>query len=454
MRRRSIQRPLLIYALFFMLALAISVVTIGALSLLRTARATQRELLAAEAVRISETASWPVIRDVFAGVNHEHGIGVVGPGTSALGLTLEDARVAAARPEANDSIGAIPLRSPGEEAYVVFRTEPALGFAIAQREIRTLLAFALIIAVTFGALLAVLISRLVLSPIGDLQRVASGIDLSDPVLGGAGIETPNEVAEVAQTFRRTIRKLQEERENIARARDELETMQAGLIRASKLASVGRLAAGVAHEIGNPLSAVLGYLDLLRRGLEPKDQQDVLERSEKELRRIHDTIKKLLTYARADESKEAIGPFSSGAVAADTIALLRGHPALRSVEMSDGIGSTAIDVIGRPTALQQVLMNLMINAGHAGAKTISLRREVSEDRVAVSVKDDGAGIAPEILEHIFDPFFTTKAPGEGTGLGLAVSRSLVEAMDGALEVSSRPGEGATFTIRLPKAEGGG
>lgn len=456
MRRRSIQRPLLIYSLFFTVALAVSLVTLASLSLLRSVRLAQRDILAREALGFAERLDWRDVERMVASGQPELGeqLGVVSPELPALGLSLEQARAAAVRPDPEGSFGALPLRSEGLEAYVVYRLPPGTAFAAARHEIRNLLLIAVAIATLFGVLLALLIMRLVSAPLADLQRVASDVELVEPMLESE-VETPNEVAEVAQTFRRTVRQLQEDRQKLEKQHQELERMQAGLIRASKLASVGRLAAGVAHEIGNPLAAVLGYLGLMRRGLGEKETAEVLERSVKELNRIHETIRKMLTYARADESEEAAVPIATGKVVADTIDLLRGHPALRGVEIEVELEpAEELDALGRSGALQQVLMNLLINAGHAAAAAeapqVRLRRVLEEETVSLIVSDRGPGIPEEVIEHVFDPFFTTKPPGEGTGLGLAVSRALVEAMNGELSVESRPGEGAVFTVRLPRA----
>jgi two-component system, NtrC family, sensor kinase len=230
-------------------------------------------------------------------------------------------------------------------------------------------------------------------------------------------------------------------------------MQASLVRASKLASVGRLAAGIAHEIGNPLAAVQGYLSLLKSGLADDQRQEVLERSVKELGRIHETIKKLLTYARkGDEQDEPPSPISIETVLAEALSLVKGHPAIRICEIDNQVVSDQPDAIAHPGRLNQVLVNLLLNAGQAMAETepkrITISKRADGEKVTLLVKDTGPGIPEGKREQIFDPFFTTKAPGEGTGLGLAISRSLMEAMDGDLEVVDSD-VGATFAVRLKK-----
>ena len=293
------------------------------------------------------------------------------------------------------------------------------------------------------------IIRLVLQPITALERVAAdvshGLDLDQ---AGA----PHEVAEVAQTFQRTLRQLKRERAEIERQHLELERMQQSLIRSEKLASVGRLAAGVAHEIGNPLAAVLGYLSLLKRGLDEQATMDVIERSSKELRRIHETIKKLLTYARQDET----GPVEQldlKPVLADAALLLRGHPALSGVLFETSFDLEPSDVLGRAGPIGQIVVNLVVNAAQAvreggGADPkVWLTMFRQDDGIWVEVADNGPGVPRDKREQIFDPFYTTKPPGEGTGLGLAVSRALAESMGADLTVGEASQGGARFVLKL-------
>ncbi|MCC7380256.1 MAG: hypothetical protein IT384_00390 [Deltaproteobacteria bacterium] len=458
MRRGSIKRPLLIYAVLFTVGISLAVATVASVALLRATRRVQIEALARDAQNYAQRAAWPEVGRVILRERgrNEPRIRAVGPDGVTLGIDLATARQLAAHPDRTSTLGAFRVTTGETEAYVVYQIDPSIALAAARPEIQTLLVFALSLALLFGLLLASLLSRLVLAPLGDLQLAASAAVIEGPLATG-DTSAPNEVSEVAHTFRRTLRKLAEERRELERQKNELERMQDQLVRASKLASVGRLAAGVAHEIGNPLAAVLGYLDLMRRGLGPEETRDALERSTRELNRINDIIRKLLAYARADEPREPVQPMATGLVVADALVLVRGHPLLRGIELVDGVEpKSEVDALGRPGPLGQVLVNLLINAAHAlnaragaGAR-IEVRRRYTEREVELSVIDNGPGIPAALRDQVFDPFFTTKPPGEGTGLGLAVSRSLMEAMQGDLSVTDSPSEGATFTLRLPRA----
>ena len=284
------------------------------------------------------------------------------------------------------------------------------------------------------------------------------------------------------------RRLEEHVAELTRINEELEAAQSHLIRSEKLASVGRLAAGVAHEVGNPLAAILGFVSLLqRKGDQDPKTADYLQRIEKETSRIHEILQDLLDYSRP--ARVELQPVSVAAVLEESIKLLgpmkrfrKAHPIIAS---SPDLPAASCD----PRRLKQVLINLLLNAADEVPKdeprvaAVAYAFDPGEDPepayravlagaddagelpefdapaeriafpsgcrvVAVAVTDNGAGIAEEDLEHVFDPFFTTKEPGQGTGLGLAVSSSIVEAFDGLLLVQSRRGEGTRFQVWLP------
>ncbi len=228
-----------------------------------------------------------------------------------------------------------------------------------------------------------------------------------------------------------------------------------IIQAEKLASLGQLAAGVVHEINNPMTAVSCYAEALlhlarARGPEGEAEREklskILESSQRVLRFTHD----LVTYARPARDKpervplqavlEQAAGFCEHVLSKAQVRVLRDYaaqPVLRAVRGN----------------LVQVFVNLLTNAAHAtapgGRVTLSLHTEGRE--AVVRVADTGAGIAPEHLAHVFEPFFTTKSEGQGTGLGLSIVQGIVENHGGRIGVASTPGEGATFTVRLPLSD---
>jgi len=236
-----------------------------------------------------------------------------------------------------------------------------------------------------------------------------------------------------------------------RADEERGRMQAQLVRSDKLASIGTLAAGVAHEINNPLTAIKMNLGSLRDRITDAQARRVLEMQDKAVDRIARIVSGLRAYARADS--EAVQPFDVHAVVAETLALIEPLMKKSGHQVETRLASQQPLVAGSPGKLQQVLMNLVTNARDAldeagqPGRIILETRDLGE-RFELRVIDDGPGIPAEVLPRIFDPFFTTKPVGKGTGLGLAICHSIVEGMGGALSAESLPGQGACFILELP------
>ncbi len=453
MSKVSIRQPVVLYAMIFMLIVAFSVVTLASVAMVSAARRAYRRAALLELRALAGMAPADELARVIVArpQDVELEVGIVTKSTPALGLDIDEARRAAIRPRLRSAIVAVPLHAASEESYLVGRFNGSVPSSIAFVEITRMVPIVLIGALACAALLAFMIGRLVLPPLNALSEIAQDIRAeSSGTLEPS--DAPNEIVEVARQFRRTIGLLNQERNLIEAQKDELTRMQASLVRASKLASVGRLAAGIAHEIGNPLAAVQGYLSLMKSGLDEAEEAEVLDRSHKELGRIHETIKKLLMYARhGDEQDAAPAPLSLGNVVAEALALVKGHPSIRSVEIDNRVrAGDAADAVGHPGKLNQVLINLLLNAGQAMAESeprrIILETSEDQERITLSIRDTGPGIPEAKREQIFDPFYTTKSPGEGTGLGLAISRALMESMEGDLEVVDSEA-GAAFAVRM-------
>ena len=448
MSRGSIKRALFIYSVFLSLGLAAVLVTFASLLMLKSTRRAHGEVVRQHVRWLAHSMAADDIYDETQGLTAELSVatGTTGP------ISLQAARSAV--PEDVDATGwlSVPIPIPGSESYLVYRLHPQTAMFGARGAVERLIAVGLGLGAFFGLLLYLLLLRLLLPQLTNLQLLAE-----DPAIRERGLESdeaPNEIASVGRAFRTSLRALEAEREKLKRQHQELEHMQESLVRASKLAVVGRLAAGVAHEIGNPLAAVLGYLSLLKMGLPEKEQTEVLERTHKELQRIHETIRKLLTYARPDEAVKAPAALASGLVVHEAMILVRSHPLLHGVELiEDFEASPEQDSVGHEGPLGQVIVNLVLNAAHALSATthpqIRISKRAEEARIVWVVSDNGPGIAAEHRSQVFDPFFTTKPPGEGTGLGLAVSRSLMERMGGDLILVAKTGSGTTFEATLPR-----
>ncbi|HWV39378.1 MAG TPA: ATP-binding protein [Vulgatibacter sp.] len=283
------------------------------------------------------------------------------------------------------------------------------------------------------------------------ERVGAGLDA--PLLSDAGPA----LGRLGTAFARMEARLAEERARVRRQVAELQAMNVELraardtaIRQEKLASVGRLAAGVAHEIGNPVSAILGYLELLKA--EGSAPPEYVERIDKELERIDRIVRDLLDYAKPRGTDPQ--PVKVVDVVERVLRLARPQPRFREVRLD--LEDEAPGAIARADEhyLGQAILNLLQNAADAmeGKGTIRVVLQAEDERAVLRVVDQGPGIPPADLPRLFDPFFTTKAPGQGTGLGLSLCQGWIEAMGGSLRASNLPEGGAELRIDLPLVRG--
>ncbi|MDB4929617.1 MAG: hypothetical protein JWM10_2101, partial [Myxococcaceae bacterium] len=282
-----------------------------------------------------------------------------------------------------------------------------------------------------------------------------------------------EVVRAASAFNRMTDQLAARESELSQQVTELEKASADLrraqeqvVRGERLAMVGRLAAGIAHEVGNPLAAIVGLSDVMRDGgLEEEEIRDFAGRIGTEAQRIHRTVRQLLDYARAAPGSAAPPrldgtPVEPNAEVRDAIEqvrqLLQPQKSMRdvalTVEVEDGLPTVGVS----SDRLVQVVLNLAMNAADAirgdgrARGQIALRAHLDEGRVVIEVEDDGPGIPAALRERVFEPFFTTKPAGEGTGLGLPTSAAIVEQAGGAITAHDRHdgAEGARMVVTLP------
>lgn len=285
----------------------------------------------------------------------------------------------------------------------------------------------LAVLVVFGRYL---VTRLVTRPLEELVRATEAVAAGELHRRAPAADT-EELDRLAQSVNRMT--------------DRLLDVQGALVRAEKLASVGRLAAGIAHEVGNPLAAIGNYVEILRRhGADPSTVQAL----EHEAQRIDAIVRGLLEYSRPRES--AFEPLHLGNVLTDTVQLLERQGVLREVRHEVAVDPHAPLVLGDRQALQQLCVNLLLNAvdaaGAGGKLAIDVRAR--DGWAALAVADSGPGVPEPLRAQVFDPFFTTKEPGKGTGLGLAIVQRIVEDHGGRILIEDSPLGGASFVITLP------
>lgn len=311
-------------------------------------------------------------------------------------------------------------------------------------------------------LLAIFIAlgRLVIQPLetlaGAAQRVASGsrrwevaqmpareLSMLDSSLATMTAHLLNE----EQELRRRI-------EDVNAATERLKEAQQRLVRTERLASVGRLAAGLAHEIGNPITSLIGLQDLLiEGGLSATEQSDFLARMRRETERIHRILRDLLDFARPSQAQDHQALREPGDVAGaidDALALVSPQKVMKQVHVECMLDEPLPLVALSRTELVQVLLNLLLNAADAlsGEGAVTVRARQSGALVRIEVEDNGPGLAESVRERLFEPFVTTKEIGKGTGLGLAVCRGLVEGAGGLIGWDASIASGTRFVIELP------
>jgi two-component system NtrC family sensor kinase len=311
-----------------------------------------------------------------------------------------------------------------------------------------------------------LLSRSVIKPIRRLLTITEKFDEWTTLIP-ADESSRNEFGQLFRSLKMMLNRLeankQELKDHIASLKEanlEIKKAQNDMIRSEKMATAGRLATGVAHEIGNPLGIILGYLELLNRGdLSREEREDFLGRIEAEVNRIHQIIRELLDFSRGSgpEREET----AVHELIMETVHMIEPQPMMAQIEIQQVLKAEDDVVRAGPTQLKQVFLNIIINAADAMAgadmpsgegppKALVIETANRDGFIRVSFTDTGAGISREAQGRIFDPFFTTKEPGKGTGLGLSVCYTIMEGLGGAIRVESPPGKGATIIVDIPLA----
>ncbi|MBX3232865.1 MAG: HAMP domain-containing histidine kinase [Labilithrix sp.] len=399
-------------------------------------------------------------------------IGVFGPEGDAIASSGEELPAPAppygertARAVSAGGVRALDVTLPsGASEVVVVRVGAEDDRARTGKLVRGVALYMSVFALALLVFAYITLTRTIVRPIEQLARAADRVangarDLDLPSAGA------REVVDLGSSVRAMATRLLAEEKALRGKVDELtatskrlgETREQ-LAGSERMASVGRLAAGVAHEIGNPIAAIMGMHDLLADDMtDDETRADFLRRMRKETERIHVVVKDLLDYARPEDD----GPDSVRSLGAnvaeivdDALALVRPQKDFKSIAAAIEVPSD-LRVALSPQRFTQVLLNLFLNAGAALAgrpepRELRVRARSEEGLVTIEVEDNGPGIAPELRARVFDPFVTTKEVGAGTGLGLAVVRGIVEGAKGKIRIDPTYANGARFVLELPGA----
>lgn len=336
-----------------------------------------------------------------------------------------------------------------------------------------MLAYTMFALLDISLLTWLFVWRLVGQPLKHLKDGTS--ELADGNLGyQLEVDSTDEAGELASSFNRMSLQLRAANEEIVawaktledrvdQKTRELKRAHEHVLHVEKMATIGKMAAVVAHEINNPLSGILTYAKLLKKWIQrgeaetskKNDAEQCLDLIADESRRCGDLVKNLLTFSHT--SPMNVQTTDLNTVVDRSVRLVAHQLELNGVELHLDLPSNLPAIQCDPGQIEQVLLALIMNAIDAmprgGNLWVSTRMGDESDELAIEVRDDGSGIPPEILPNIFEPFLTTKETGKSVGLGLAVSQNIIEGHRGRVDVHSEVGKGTTFTVTLP-VEGGG
>lgn len=310
-----------------------------------------------------------------------------------------------------------------------------------------------VLALALAVLTGLVLQRQLLRPLSRLNRSIRALGEGRPG-PSLPVTRRDELGAVAAAFNRMADQLEAARRRILADRERALDLEQQLRHAETLSVAGKLASGIAHEVGTPLNIISGRAEMVLGSL-PADHpaREDLQIIGEQIDRISAIIRSLLDTVRV--RKPEIQAVPAEPAVTGVLALVEHLARRRGIVLEAQVPADLPEVAADPAQLQQVLLNLLMNALEAssegGRVTVEARATVhgGQPGVAVSVIDTGIGIAPEARSRIFEAFFTTKAPGQGTGLGLAICRDIVRDHGGTIGVQSRPGHGATFTVWLPQ-----
>ncbi len=373
-------------------------------------------------IKKEDLSSLPVVRDALASQ--------VARGAEEYEHDGEVRVAAYARVE--NGMGSVVVEVPRDEVFKATRelSRRSLLFAVG--------------TVSLALVLAVLLGRRVTRPLSSLQKTMQVISR-----GEFGVEVPVDGPLEIQSVGSALNEMSRE---LVRRSEQLQKTNAQLVQSEKLSAVGELAASVAHEVKNPMVGIVGFAQLGRESEDLVELHEYFKLIEQDAFRANKILQNLLEFSRPPEMEfEALAPND---VVLGSMALCVHQLQMQGVKVTTALGDGLPSIRGNSNQLRQVLLNLMLNAGQAMEASPKKLITVSTMRpeagfVEIRVTDTGPGLADDVKDKLFKPFFTTKRRGQGTGLGLSVSRTIVEAHRGNIRAEGAPGVGATFIIRLPE-----
>ncbi|MGN6552211.1 MAG: ATP-binding protein [Verrucomicrobiota bacterium] len=306
------------------------------------------------------------------------------------------------------------------------------------------------VAILLGSLVVCIMVGRVTQPLRDLRDSAEAVGRGD-FSRRVKVRSQDECGELARVFNQMTENLKSSREQLEATVATLKTTQAQLIQSEKLSGIGEFIAGVAHELNNPLTSVMGFSELLKKAVVDPSYKRYLDMLNKSAERCQKIVQALLSFARRRAPERKLASLNELVESAKEI--LQYQLRTSNIEVQTHLDSQLPLAMVDPHQLQQVFVNIINNArqaieAHQPKGWIKVRTESDGTALRVIFQDNGPGISPANLSKVFDPFFTTKGVGEGTGLGLSLCYGIVKEHGGTIVPVSRPGEGAMFIIELP------
>ncbi len=305
-------------------------------------------------------------------------------------------------------------------------------------------------ALAAGAVIVYLLVSRVTEPLRLLRDSAEAVGRGD-FSRRIDIHSKDELGELAAVFNQMTGNLQKSLAQLEKTVEILRATQAQLSHSEKLSAVGEFVAGVAHELNNPLTALIGYSELLQMGSVNEEQRDSLQRISSSAERCHKIVQSLLSFARQHPPERKLA--SVNTLVDGVIEILIYELRTNNIRVEKNLSPTLPRLLLDPHQVQQVFLNIVNNArqaieAHRASGLIRITTIATGQKVRIIFEDDGPGISEENLAKIFNPFFTTKPVGKGTGLGLSLSYGIIQEHGGTITAASKPGVGTTFVIELP------
>ncbi len=296
--------------------------------------------------------------------------------------------------------------------------------------------------------LIILISGRVTKPLVELAQSMTRVGRGE-FTARIKVKSKDEIGKLAAMFNKMLQELENREREIDRAKQKL-------IQSEKMSAFGQMSAGIAHEVKNPLAGILGYAQIVKKKLDDRPELvSHLEIIEKETVRCKEIVENLMRFAR--QEKAQFQRIDINRAIKDAVRLVEHQISVSGIKITQmyALDGEPIFIKGNTNQIQQVMLNLMLNAQHAmeskGTLSVSTHCDERNQRVMITISDTGCGMSPEVQSRIFEPFYTTKGVGKGTGLGLSVSLGIIKDHQGSIEVDSQIGVGSTFTVFLPLDE---